>query len=195
MCSHELSHFSLFISHVRVETPTTIALKEVFNKLMASIPAETEGLKDNLDVATSLIEAAILTDKSFVHKNLTDEHEGGSKRHRSCRSQRNLSESEDDELYRELSPTDARHKIRARDLRERLNSKYQDRSPRRRRDDSYRDHSPQRERDDYYRDRSPRHGRDGYQRDWSPRERSEYYGDSERRRRSPPGIRVGLKPR
>ena len=140
-----------------------IALKEVFNKLTASIPAETEGLKDNLDAATALIEAAVLTDKNFIPEDPTDEHDGGSKHHRSRQSWRNHSGSEEDELYQEPSPTDACHKIRARDLRERLNSMYQDRSPQRRRDEYYCNHSPRRGRDDYYRDRSSRHGRDEYQ--------------------------------
>ena len=57
------------------DTPGTnmIALKEVFAKLTASIPAKTEGLKDNLDTATTLIEARVLTDKNFIPEDPTDE--------------------------------------------------------------------------------------------------------------------------
>jgi len=139
----------------RTPGSNVIALKEVFNKLTASILAETEGLKDNLDAATALIEAAVLTDKNFVPEGPPGEHEGTSKRRHSCHSRRNHSGSEDDELYRDLSPTDARHKIRSCDLRERLKSKHRIRSLQCERDDYYQDLSLQRGRDDYYRDRSP----------------------------------------
>ena len=60
-----------------------IALKDVFNKLTASIPTKTEGLQDNLDAATALIEAVVLTDKNFVPEGPSDERENRTKRRRS----------------------------------------------------------------------------------------------------------------
>ena len=139
----------------RTPGSNVIALKDVFNKLIAPIPAETEGLQDNLDAATALIEATVLTDKNFVPEGPLRERETRTKRRHSRYRRRNYSGSDDDESCRELSPTDVRHRIRAHDLRNRLNSKHQDRSP------------------------------------W--RERDDYYYESTRGRRSPPGIKVGPK--
>ena len=76
--------YRTFVSNV-------ITLKEVFNKLTASIPVETEGLKENLDAPTTLIEAAVLTDKNFIPEGLPREHEDTSKHRRSRRCQQNHS--------------------------------------------------------------------------------------------------------
>ena len=123
----------------RTPGSNVIALKDVFNKRTASIPVETEELQDNLDAATALIEAAVLTYKNFIPEGPSGEREGRTKRRRSRHSRRNHSGSDGDESCRKLSPTDACHRIRARDLRDRLNSKHRDRSPRRERDDYYRE--------------------------------------------------------
>ena len=67
----------------RTPGSNVIVLKDVFNKLTVSIPAETEGLQDNLDAAKAIIEAAVLTNKNFVPEGPSGEREGTTKRHRS----------------------------------------------------------------------------------------------------------------
>ena len=42
-----------------------ITLKEVLTKLTSSIPKKTDRVQDNLDTATALIEAGVLTDKKL----------------------------------------------------------------------------------------------------------------------------------
>ena len=67
----------------RTPGSNVIALKDIFNKLTASIPAEMEGFQDNLDAATALIKAAVWTDKNFIPEDPSGEREGRTKRRRS----------------------------------------------------------------------------------------------------------------
>ena len=50
----------------RTPGSNAIALKEVITKLSAAVPEGTDGLKDHLEMANALIQAAVLTDKNFM---------------------------------------------------------------------------------------------------------------------------------
>ena len=87
----------------RTPGSNAIALKDVITKLSAVIPEGTDGLKDHLETANALIQAAVLTDKNFV------ELDAASRSRCTRKNRRRQPESSEDDV--ELGPDDARHRI------------------------------------------------------------------------------------